>query len=249
MPNVELIYDADCPNYPSARTQILKAFAIAGLTPHWKEWDRNSSESPAHVKQFGSPTILVNGQDVVSADSSPDSCRLYDDGKGKFHGVPSIEMIASALKKFSGDAPESSWKRFLALLPVIGTAFLPKLICPACWPAYAGILSALGLGFVNYTPFLLPLTISFLVIVLWSLGFRASQRHGYYPLIAGTSASAVLLIGKFIFNADSVMYGGLSLLIGACLWNSWPLKTTEEACPSCSSQPKGGCQNETQKKN
>jgi hypothetical protein len=43
------------------------------------------------------------------------------------------------------------WKRSVAMLPGIGVSLLPKLICPMCWPAYAGIVSALGLGFLIST--------------------------------------------------------------------------------------------------
>ncbi|KAF0218625.1 MAG: putative Thioredoxin [Geobacteraceae bacterium] len=48
------------------------------------------------------------------------------------------------------------WRGMAAMLPGIGLAFLPKLACPACWPAYAGVFSSLGLGFVNYNPYLSP---------------------------------------------------------------------------------------------
>lgn len=126
------------------------------------------------------------------------------------------------------------WSRLLALLPVIGTALLPKLTCPACWPAYGGILSALGLGFVNYTPYLLPLMIAFVSITLFSLGFRASKRRGYGPLVLGCLASVVLVVGKFGFNSDSLLYGGLAFLISASIWNSWPRKAPKsQPCPSC----------------
>ena len=66
----------------------------------------------------------------------------------------------------------------LAVLPGIGAALLPAVTCPACWPAYAGLLSALGLGFANYTPYLLPLTIVFLTVALGALGYQALQRGG-----------------------------------------------------------------------
>src|SRR5215831_11945154 len=41
-----------------------------------------------------------------------------------------------------------TWRRTAAVLPGIGVALMPKLICPLCWPAYAGLLSAVGLGFL-----------------------------------------------------------------------------------------------------
>jgi len=70
------------------------------------------------------------------------------------------------------------WKRGIAMLPGIGVSLLPKLACPMCWPAYAGLVSALGLGFVISTKYLLPLTVAFLAIAAAALSFRASRRHG-----------------------------------------------------------------------
>lgn len=35
----------------------------------------------------------------------------------------------------------STRKQTLAALPGIGVSLLPKLMCPACWPAYAGLWS------------------------------------------------------------------------------------------------------------
>ena len=84
------------------------------------------------------------------------------------------------------------WKRSLAVLPGIGVSLLPKLMCPMCWPAYAGIVSALGLGVLISTKYLLPLTIMFLGLTTAALGFRASQRHGYGPLWLGLIAAAMM---------------------------------------------------------
>jgi hypothetical protein len=67
-----------------------------------------------------------------------------------------------------------------------------------CWPAYAGIVSALGLGFLISTKYLFPLTAAFLIITAVALGFRASQRHGYSPLCLGLISAAIILTGKFI---------------------------------------------------
>ena len=149
MLTVELIYDNECPNVKDARAQLLRAFAATGLSPQWQEWDRNAPESPPQVRAFGSPTILVDGQDVT--DTSPptgaDCCRLYLDDSGGLRGVPSVATITSALLKTkevasSGAAAatmqRSSWRNSLAVLPATGTALLPNLTCPVCWPAYAG---------------------------------------------------------------------------------------------------------------
>ena len=111
------------------------------------------------------------------------------------------------------------WKRSLAVLPGIGVSLLPKLACPLCWPAYAGLASALGLGFLISAKYLLPLTIAFLAIAAVVLGFRASRRRGYGPFWLGLVAAAVILTDKFYFDAAPAVYTGVGLLIAASVWN------------------------------
>src|SRR5947209_15508856 len=100
-------------------------------------------------------------------------------------------------------------KRTVGILPGIGVSLLPKLMCPACWPAYAGIVSALGLGFLISAKYLLPLTVSFLAITATALGYRASRRHGYGPSGLGLVAATVILCGKFYFDAAQATYAGV----------------------------------------
>lgn len=233
MMTVELINDRDCPNVKNARIQLLRAFAETGLPPHWQEWDRADPESPAHVGAYASPTILVNGRDVSDATPSPGgpSCRLYPENNGQFRGVPPLEAITTALLRAkpvgaSGTgAPvrqSGRWCNPPAVAAGISMALLPKLTCPACWPAYASLLGALGLGFVNYTPYLFPLTALFLMLAVASLGHGAKQRRGYKPFVLGTVAAVMVIIGKFVVEANAAMYGGIILLLGAHLWNAWP---------------------------
>lgn len=127
----------------------------------------------------------------------------------------------------------SGWKGHLAMLPGIGSSLLPKVACPACWPAYAGFLSAVGLGFLINTRYLLPLTAGFLAIAVGALGFRAQRRRGYGPFLVGLLASTLVLVGKFHFESNATMYEGLALLVGASLWNSWPRKPSASSCSSC----------------
>lgn len=119
-----------------------------------------------------------------------------------------------------------------ALVPAIGVALLPKLTCPACWPAYAGLLSSLGIGFVDYTPYLVPFTLVFLAISLGTMVYRAKSRNGYGPLSLGLLAGTVLMIGKFVFDSDAAMYVGLAVLVVASLWNSWP-RAQADTCQNC----------------
>ena len=108
---------------------------------------------------------------------------------------------------------------------------IPGISCPACWPAYAGLLSSVGIGFFNYTPYLLPLTLIFLAVALVALGYRAKTRHGYYTLMLGAAGSVLLVFGKFLLSNNYILYSGIGIIVGASTWNSLPSRA---ACPACS---------------
>src|SRR2546422_4333487 len=81
-----------------------------------------------------------------------------------------------------------TWKQGVVALPGVAVSLLPKLVCPMCWPAYAGLLSSVGLGFLISAAYLLPFTAGFLALALAAMGFRANRdrkstrlnsSHGY----------------------------------------------------------------------
>ncbi len=94
---IELIYFDSCPNAQPARENLRRALEEAGLPPTWQEWEQGDSSAPGHVKQYGSPTILIDGRDVtgVGAGVAAAACRA--------DGAPSIETIQAALSEQGQD--------------------------------------------------------------------------------------------------------------------------------------------------
>ena len=227
---VELVYDKDCPNAEEARINIRRAFTESGFAAKWTEWEASSDATPPHLRRYGSPSVLVNGRDVagtVPGDAS--SCRVYE-AAGTRSGVPPAGLIIRALVAATGQKPPSGWRRRLLVLPAIGAALVPGLTCPACWPGYAALLSALGLGFIPTAPYLLPLTIALLVVALLALAFRAETRT---PLAVGVAASVMVVVGKFIFESTPVTYTGAGLLVAASL----SVARTRRAAPCSACAP------------
>lgn len=230
--SVELIYDADCPNVGPARAQLLQAFAQLSRPPRWREWRRDSADAPRRIRRYGSPTILVNGRDVVPMGDVAACCRVYAQSGSGMAAVPPLDMITRALRQAGNGF---NWKATGLWGPAVGIAFLPKLICPACWPAYAALVGALGLPFLLETAFLLPLTLLALALVLGLLAWRAPQRRGYGPMLAAAVAGAAMVAGKFGFGSNLAAYMGATALLAACVWNSWPRRSSDanSACPAC----------------
>jgi hypothetical protein len=97
---IELVYEKTCPNTEAARSQLLQACTEAGIAPRWQEWEVSMPEAPAHVHGYGSPTILVNGQDISGNMIEGDDycCRVYSHGEHTNKGVPAVADIVRALK-------------------------------------------------------------------------------------------------------------------------------------------------------
>lgn len=224
---VELLYFPECPNVNAAREQLRRAFAEAGLPLRWTEHDVTSPSAPKRVRGFGSPTILVDGKDVSGAPSDEAaSCRVYLGSEVR--GVPPLATIVQALKSRTIPPAQNGSRaimaRIVAVVPALLLSMLPVLSCPACWPAYAGVLSSLGVSFLMEVEWLLPLTGVALAVALFTLGFRARRRRGFMPLVLGVVGSAAILLCRFVVQVDVVVYIGAALLIGASVWNSWPKK-------------------------
>ncbi len=126
------------------------------------------------------------------------------------------------------------WRQGILALPSIGVSMLPKLACPACWPAYAGLLTSIGLGFLISAAYLLPLTAAFLFLALGVMLFRAKARRGYGPFLLGVVAASGVLIGKFVWESNPAMYGAVGLLVISSLWNTWLRRDTPTQDASCS---------------
>jgi len=123
------------------------------------------------------------------------------------------------------------WKHSLLTVPGIGVSLFPKLACPLCWPAYAGLLSSVGIGFLISTKYLLPVTVAFLVLTVGTLAFRAKGRHGYGPFLLGGVSAIGVLLGKFAWGSNPMMYVTLGLLVIASVWNAWPHRNA--TVPAC----------------
>jgi mercuric ion transport protein len=235
---IELIYDTDCPNVAETRGNLLQAFAAAHLEAKWTEWDRSSPLSPAYAHRFGSPTVLVEGLDVAGDNPRDDisCCRLYTSSGGRYTGAPSVELIKAAFPPAAPSAVMAGttglWKQGFFAVPGIVVSFLPFGSCPLCWPVYAGVLSSLGLGFLLASAYLLPLTVLFLFITVFTLAFRARARRGYGPFAVGVVAATLTLWFKFSLESNVLAYVGVGLLIASSLWNSWPRRAASQ-CPRC----------------
>jgi len=117
-----------------------------------------------------------------------------------------------------------------AVVPALGASLLPSLSCPACWPAYASVLSAVGLSFLGESKYLLWLNVLALLVSLAVL-FRRGRTGSYAPVLIGAVAALLILFGKFLLNSNPATWFGAAGLLVAFVWGS--PKAKPASCPAC----------------
>jgi mercuric ion transport protein len=216
---VQLLFFPGCPNVDATRAALRRALAATGLPDAFEELDATAPTTPESLRAWGSPTVLVDGADVAGGDPSGASCRLYVGADGRPAGVPSDALIRRALER--ANRRRRPWRQSLAMLPGAFLALLPSATCPACLAAYAGVISALGLGFLLQDRVLVPLIAVFLAVGLASVAWSTRSHRRAGPLVATALGSAAVVLGRIVWSAPNLVYGGAALLVAASLWNVW----------------------------
>lgn len=95
-PRISFLYADGCPLAPRARINLVQAIQKlqSCMMISFEEVDLLGARAPQQLKRWGSPTILINGKDMIGASQGDaSSCRIYA-GRG---GVPSTLEIIEAI--------------------------------------------------------------------------------------------------------------------------------------------------------
>ncbi len=103
---IELVYDPGCPNVDAAREVLTECCRAAEIPAVWTEWSTDDPECPHYARNFGSPSILVNGEDVAPgphpwAEREPGDgprSRVYRDGDAIVR-TPPANRVALAIAR------------------------------------------------------------------------------------------------------------------------------------------------------
>ena len=90
---IHLLHFEGCPNVDAARNALRQALAAEKVDVRIEEIDVEGEDAPEWALGWGSPTILVDGQDVMghARSSTSSCCRLYADG------APSVDAIRARI--------------------------------------------------------------------------------------------------------------------------------------------------------
>ena len=121
---------------------------------------------------------------------------------------------------------------FFAGLGAVSAAFLPKFICPVCWPIYAGLLSSMGLGFLLHGASLIILSVILLGLALFVFALRGKKRRNFLPFWIALVGVLLVLTGKFFWINNFSIYAGSAFLMLAVIVDIRPLNKVQ-CCRDC----------------
>jgi hypothetical protein len=100
-PVVELLWWDGCPSTPKARVELRAALDELGLEAQVRERQIETDEDAERHGFQGSPTILVDGQDVAPEPHEPVglSCRVYRRRDGRIAPTPDPDDVREALAR------------------------------------------------------------------------------------------------------------------------------------------------------
>ncbi len=98
--HVSFLFYEDCPSHEPALERLREVLAEEGIDTDVEVVEVQSEEQAQELRFVGSPTILLNGQDIDP--SPPDShyaltCRVYHLEDGRISPLPSRGMIRQAI--------------------------------------------------------------------------------------------------------------------------------------------------------
>jgi hypothetical protein len=110
VPDMELLWWAGCPSTERALSDLRAALEDAGISGADIRMTEIATEEEARARAFvGSPTILVDGEDVAPPAGEPIglNCRVYRRRDGAVSPTPDPEDLREALRRTLA-APEEA---------------------------------------------------------------------------------------------------------------------------------------------
>lgn len=168
MLQVDVLYFKGCPNHPPVVELVKQVAADVGLDVEVVETEVLDQAEAQRLRFLGSPTIQVNGIDVVpEARSRTDfsfSCRTYD-GQGR----PTRETLSAAM--FEGAAEHAVTNQRVGTRAAFSAVLTAFLASACCWLPLLAV--SLGLSFGGLSAWFMKYRLPLLGVtaVLLATGF------------------------------------------------------------------------------
>ena len=96
---VQLLTLPDCPHAAGAREVLTSALVSSGVAAHIEELDTTAPDTSEALREWGSPTILIDGRDIAEGSPGGASCRLYRNASGRTVGAPPAALVRDAIAR------------------------------------------------------------------------------------------------------------------------------------------------------
>jgi hypothetical protein len=101
---IDFLYYEDCPSHDAALERLHEVLDEEGVRAGIEITKVETSDQAQRLRFVGSPTILVEGQDIDPPPAEAPyalTCRVYRWEDGRFSPLPSPDMIRRALRAAS----------------------------------------------------------------------------------------------------------------------------------------------------
>jgi hypothetical protein len=99
---VELLWWDGCPSFPEALDQLKRILREEGVETNVEVIEVTSDDQARQDRFPGSPTIRINGDDVIPPDDGEPyslTCRVYRTRDGRISAIPDPEDLREAVRR------------------------------------------------------------------------------------------------------------------------------------------------------
>ncbi|MBN2289304.1 MAG: DUF2703 domain-containing protein [Candidatus Glassbacteria bacterium] len=108
---LQFLYYPDCPSHAQGLERLKKVLGGMGLDHQVEVTCVDSEEQARELNFIGSPTVLVDGEDIdpqgLEGQAPALTCRIYRLEDGRFSPLPSEQMILRALERAAAGPGQS----------------------------------------------------------------------------------------------------------------------------------------------
>jgi mercuric ion transport protein len=125
-------------------------------------------------------------------------------------------------------------RAIIGMFPAIGFSLIPGITCPACLPALASLLGAIGLTFIAQHDYLVWLNLAALLIAILFLA-RSERTWISWPLVVAIIGATAIMLGKFVWSSSMMWWAGLGVFLLGSARSSWNRRSSVKVCSECKS--------------
>ena len=112
-------------------------------------------------------------------------------------------------------------ENFMTFLTALVPVFKSCPPCAVCMPKYAAIFAFFGLELSDYSEYLLPAMLLFMIISLSSMLYRIiNKKLSYYPFMLAIASCLLMLVFRYVLDSNVAVYITMASLLASIMWHN-----------------------------